>query len=280
MRTGNISLKALLKRFWKKVLPTWLLVTLEGISLLLMPLVIGWAVDGLIKRQTTGIVQLGALCLALLVIGAGRRFYDTRAYSGIYRIVSQEIVSQEGRRKTGVSKVSARTHLFTEFIEFLENSLPDVFNQLIGLAGTLTIIAFIDIRVFWACLTGAILTALVYILSQKRLLRLNKSQNDEFEQQVDVIASTSYARIKAHFKKLMVWNIRLSDLETINFSLTWFILAAVLLVSIAVVAASESASFGHVVSTVMYVLGFMESVMTFPLYYQQVIRLQEIAGRL
>jgi hypothetical protein len=58
------------------------------------------------------------------------------------------------------------------------------------------------------------------------------------------------------------------------------ILAAVLLASIIVVATSASASFGQVVSTVMYVFGFMESVMTFPLYYQQVIRLQEIAGRL
>ena len=112
------------------------------------------------------------------------------------------------------------------------------------------------------------------------MLRLNQGQNDEFEGQVDVLASNSRKQAKAHFKNLTIWNIRLSDLETINFSLSWAILSAVLLVSVILVATSASASFGQVISIVMYVFGFMESVMTFPLYYQQVIRLQEIASRL
>ena len=185
MSMQHISLCLLLLRFWRKAMPTWLLVILESSCLLLMPLVIGWAVDGLFNNQTKGIVYLGSLCLVLLVVGAGRRFYDTRAYSSIYRAVSHEIVTNESRRNTGVSKVTARTNIFTEFIEFLENSLPEVFSQAIGFAGTLGIIAFIDFRVFWACLAGASLTSLIYFLSQKCMLRLNKGQNDEFEKHVD-----------------------------------------------------------------------------------------------
>ena len=280
MNLQNISLKALLTRFWKKALVTWLLVLLEGLCLLLIPLVIGWAVDDLMQHKVVGIVQLGALCVGLLIIGAGRRFYDTRIYSGIFSKVSIELVTREKRRETSVSKISARTNLFTEFIEFLENSIPEIFNHFIGLVGTLCIIAFINIEVFMACLVGAAVTSMIYLLSQKKILNLNKGQNNEFERQVDIIASHKREIVKSHFRNLMTWNIKLSDLETINFSLTWVVLAAVLVCSIVVVASSASVTFGQVVSTVMYVFGFIESVIAFPLYYQQMIRLHEIANRL
>lgn len=276
----SISLKSLLTRFWKKAVVTWFLVILEGVCLLLMPLVIGWAVDDFVKGELLGTLQLAALCVILLMVGSGRRFYDTRVYSGIYSKVSKELVQREQHCDASVSKISARANLFTEFIEFLENSLPDVFNQLVGFVGTLGIIALIDIQVFGTCLSGAIITGLIYMLSQRKMMDYNRGQNDEFERQVDVIASNSSEHIKAHFRNLVKWNIKLSDLETLNFSLTWMVLAGVLVYSIAVVAASETATFGQVLSLVMYVFGFIESVMTFPLYYQQVIRLQEITWRL
>lgn len=157
---------------------------------------------------------------------------------------------------------------------------PGIFNQFVGLVGTLCIIAFIDVQVFWACLVGAAVTGVIYVLSQKRMFNLNRGQNNEFERQVDILSSHNAEDVKTHFRNLTIWNIKLSDLETINFSLTWVVLAGVLLCSIVLVASSAALSFGRVVSIIMYVFGFMESVMAFPLYYQQIIRLQEIAGRL
>ena len=280
MINNNISLKTLLRRFWKKTLVTWLLVVLEGFCLLLLPLAIGWAVDDLLKDEMHGIVQLGALCVGLLIIGAIRRFYDTRIYSGIFRKVSIELVTREKSRGTSLSKISARTNLFTEFIKFLENSIPDIFNHFISLAGTLCIIVFINFQVFVACLVGAMVTLMIYLLSQKKILNLNKGHNNEFERQVDIIASHKCETVQSHFRNLMSWTIKLSDLETINFSLTWMVLAAVLVCSIVVLVSSATVTFGQVVSTVMYVFGFIESVITFPLYYQQMIRLREIASRL
>lgn len=280
MAKNNISLKILIKRFWKKTIWTWFLVILEGVTLLLFPLIIGWAVDDLINKQLAGIFQLAGLCLVLLIVGSGRRFYDTRAYGRIYKTVSNEMVGRQIDGKINVSKIAARTNLFSEFIEFLENSIPDIFSHLIGLTGTLVIISIIDIRVFIACFVGTIITSLIFYFSQNKMLYLNKGQNDEFEKQVDLISSHDRSKIKTHFSRLTKWNIRLSDLETINFSLTWIALSFVLLISIIVVGSSQSATFGQVITVVMYVFGFIESILTFPLYYQQIIRLQEIASRL
>lgn len=276
----QISLWILIRRFWKRASLTWLMVVVEGILLVLMPLVIGWAVDDLIQSRMLGLIQLGGLCTLLLIIGAGRRFYDTRVYARMYREVSGEMISREFQKQTSVSKISARTNLFTEFIEFLENAIPDIVNHFMGLSGTLVIIFFIQVKVFWLCIAGAVLTGLIFFISGNRMLALNKGQNDEFENQVALIEAKEPKQLSGHFKRLMRWNVRLSDLETINFSLTWIALSGILLSTVFLTVSSGASSFGHVITIVMYVFGFIESILTFPLYYQQMIRLQDITERL
>ncbi|MCG8639245.1 MAG: ABC transporter six-transmembrane domain-containing protein [Desulfobacterales bacterium] len=276
----QITLNNLVKRFWKKTCFTWIFVLLEGMFLILIPLVIGWAVDDLLQNEIKGIIQLAALCFFLLIIGAGRRFYDTRIYSKIYRVVCSEMALREFRRKTSVSKISARTNLFTEFIEFLENSIPDIVNHLIGLLGTLIIIYFIEIKIFWLCISATFITGLIFFVSQSRMLKFYKGQNDEFENQVALISTKDTKKMKKHFKDLMLWNIRLSDLETINYSLTWIVLSTALIVSVFFAVSSGSTDVGHMITIVIYVFGFIESILTFPLYYQQMIRLHDIATRL
>lgn len=276
---NDISLRQLIKRFRSKVSVTWLLVALEGLSLLLMPLVIGRAVDGLINGERTGLFQLGGLCLFLLIAGAGRRFYDTRIYGRIFRIVSAEIVRREATKKTTLSATSARVNLFSEFIEFLENTMPEIINQFLGFSGTLCIIYFFDVRVFSVCLAGAFLIVLLYLFNQTKMFNLNRGQNDEFEKQIEILSTNQPDVLKIHLKKLMSWRIKLSDLETTNYSITWIILTSVLIFSVLAVSSPE-VSLGHVISIIMYVFGFLESVISFPLYYQQVVRLQEIGGRL
>ena len=280
MSTYAVSPAQLVRRFWRLTTPTWALVLLESASLVAMPLVNGRAVDGLMSESFSGLVELAALCALLLLVGAGRRVYDTRAYARIYRTVAGELVAHEQRRGTSLSKIAARSNLLTELTYFLEESIPSIFQQLVNLAGTLVIIGLIDSKVFGVCLACMIFTAGVYSASEKRIFRLNKGANDELERQVDVLASRGSREIHGHFERLMGWRIKLSDLETLNFSLIWIALACLLVFTVAIVTSAGEASFGLIVSAVMYVFGFTESVLALPLYFQQLIRLREITTRL
>jgi len=226
-----------------------------------------------------GLLELAAFSLLILITGSARRFYDTRVYSEIYREVSGELVQRETARGKDVSTVAARARLLTEFVEFLENSLPDILIHLISLFGTLVILAIIDLRVFGVCLVGGLVTGGIYAFSEKRILWLNRGQNDELERQVSAIESRDALRVDAHFRRLMRWNIRLSDLETVNYAFVWLVQAAVMLASIVIVA-REAAGYGTVIAVVMYVFELMESVMTFSLYIQHLLRLREIGERL
>lgn len=276
----NVSLRNLLRRFFLKASLTWVLVLLEGLALVSMPVVIGWAIDGLMNDSMTGAYQLGGVCLFMLFVGAGRRFYDTRAYAKIYVTVASEVVEQERQQSSELSKTTARVNLFTEFITFLEKSIPGILQEFINMAGTLAILLMMDVDVFFACLIAVGITFAVYRLSERRIFRLNEGGNDELERQVDVLRSNKNGRIETHFKNLMHWNVKLSDQETVNFSLIWIVLASVLVFAVATMSSSGNATFGQIVAVVMYVFGFIESVMAYPLYYQQLIRLSEISTRL
>lgn len=281
MKTVNpFSLSGLIRRFWRRMALTWLFVLLEAAALVVIPVAIGWAVDGLLIGSWEGVFKLGGLCLLLLLVGAGRRFYDTRAYSGIYYTVADEVVDGERRKESPLSAVSARVSLFKEFIDFLEESIPSLLNEFIGLFGTLAIIASIDLRVFFSCLAAAGVTMVIYWLSGGKIFRLNQGMNDETERQVAILESGDRRTVSRHFGLLARWRIRMSDLDTLNYSVIWLALSGVLVFTVVAVASSGTVTLGQVVSVVMYVFGFIEAVLAFPFYYAQLIRLREIAGRL
>ncbi len=274
------SLSGLIYRFWRKAILTWGLALLESLSLVAFPIVIAWAVDDLLNGSWSGTLKLGGLCLALLFVGAARRFYDTRAYGRIYCTLADEALAEERRKRSTLSTTSARVSLFKELVEFLEESLPSLLNEFIGLFGTLAIIAVIDWRVFLACLGAAGVTLVVYGLSSGKIFRLNQGVNDETEKQVAVLEFGDRSATRRHFGLLTRWRIRISDLETLNYSLIWLAMSAIVIYTIVAVATSGTATMGQVIAVVMYVFGFVEAVLAFPLHYVQFIRLREIAQRL
>ena len=228
----SISIRRLIRRFWKSVTLTWLMVMLEGAVFLVIPLVIGMAIDDLLVQSYSGVKILIALCIVMVTVGTGRRFYDTRAYGTIYRKMSKELVHKEKKRNSTISTISARSHLFTEFIEFLEFTIPEISHNLINLIGTLIIIGTLNLKILGVCLGSACLAALIYWMSGGRIHRLNKGENDELERQVHCIEAGDKKELDDHFRNLMRWKIRLSDLETINFTGVWIGLSAALISSV------------------------------------------------
>lgn len=276
----KFSLGTIFSRFKSKILFTWSLVLLEALVFLLYPLFIGDAVDGLINNDKTGLLLFAGLGIVHLLFAGGRRFYDTRIYSKIYLQIAPELVEKEFGQNSEASKVSARTNMLTELIEFLENIFPEIVNSLIGLIGTMVLLLLINLNIFIATLISIAVTVIVYALSSKRTFRLNSSFNSELERHYDIIKKREMPGIFNHFKKLTFFNIKLSDLETINFSIIWAGFIGLIIYSIIAVVHTEQISYGEMLSTIMYVFNFVESMIMMPFFYQQYVRLQEITDRI
>ena len=276
----SVSLGRLFASHRWRILLTWGLVLLEAAAMLMFPLVMGIAIDGMLQQRYFGLCLLGGLGAVAVLVGALRRFYDTRVYSKIYARVAEQIVAQEHHRQTEVSAIAARTNMATEFVEFLENSLPEIINAVIGLVGALLMIYFLQFDSFFACLAATVVIVIIYAATSGRTLRLNQGANDESERSVDVIGRNDRQEVSSHFRQVMRWNIRLSDLETATFSLSWIVMIAVVLYSIWATVDSGITAQGKVLAIVMYVFSYIESVIVMPLFYQQAVRLREIAVRL
>lgn len=256
---------------------TFTLILLEAAASLLFPLFIGMAVDDALSGDYTGAIQLGVLGLCALGAGAGRRFFDTRFYAKVYEEQGDKILKLQAEESTSVK--TARLNMLREVIAFMEHSFPALTNSTIGFVGVIIIIATLSFQVFIGTLIASVLIMVIYLLTGKRTTRYNKGYNDELETQVSAIESNEPDQTRGHIKRLMRWSIRLSDLETVNFSVSWIFLMAFLVVSIVVSAGDSTIQTGGLFALVMYVFQYIESLMSLPYFYQQWLRLREIGER-
>lgn len=273
----NITLLSIFKRYKWKMSLTFFLVILEAILFLLFPLVIGFAINGMLEQNYTGIFQLVILGVLLTVIGTLRRIYDTRVYAGIYKQLAFETTEKQKEKST--SAVSGKVTMLKELVEFFENSFPDLINSVIGLVGTLVILFSLSVNIFFACLGILIFIYVVFALSSKKTSLFNHNYNNVLEEQVDMVESKNPEKIKKFFHRMMYWNIKLSDIESINFAVVWLAMSGLIIFAI-VESTSLGLVYGSIFSIIMYVFNFAESSTMLPMYYQDYLRLKEISKRL
>jgi ABC-type multidrug transport system fused ATPase/permease subunit len=277
-KTEDMLITGIFKQYKFKLSLTLALLLLESLLLILYPLFIGFAVNGLINGTKTALLPLGILAFGNLIIGALRRFYDSRVYASIFKDYAHKLQFQ--KEEKNVSNLSARLNLLGELVSFMEESLPSIANHVISLVGTLIIVYFLSLKIFLACLIVFVLSFVIYRLSKQKTLLYNRRYNNELEEQVKTITQYERNVSRKHFKNLMRWNIKLSDLETINFSGIWFLMSALLIFSILIITGNLEVSYGIALSSIMYVFQFMDDTMNLPLHYQQSLRLIDISERL
>lgn len=272
-----MTLKNIILPFkWQFSLTLFLVLTESALEVL-FPLFIGLAIDDVLQNEYSWVIYLGLLGVASILIGGGRRFYDSRFYAKVYQKVGLEMTTQS---KITTSKKTARLSMLGEVVEFFENSIPSIVISLIGLIGTLIIVVALNLKIFIGCVVVLLMVFLVYWLTSKKTIRFNAEYNNELERQVDVVTKNEVPSLKNHLRNLMKWNIKLSDLETINFSVAWMLMMGFLVLSIIWAVDNDDPQYGKVFALVMYVFQYIESVIVLPLFYQQWLRLQEITERL
>lgn len=273
-----MKLKHLLVEFkWKFILTLCLILAEVGLSVL-FPLFIGIAIDDAIQGVHRGAVLLGALGVAGLIIGVSRRVFDSRFYARVFEKLGTQTIDRIKGYSTSVK--SARLGMLKEIVEFMEHSLPEIIDNVISLLGIVVIIAFLSIKIFLGALLTLVFIFLIYLASSKQTLYFNKAWNNELEKQVDVITTQNPVKLSLHLKQVMKWNIKLSDLEAVNFSLSWLVLMGFLVASIIISINEGMVQYGALFALIMYVFELIENIINLPFYYQQWLRLVDITTRL
>ncbi len=273
-----MPIKAILKQNkWRLTFTIFLILT-EAFIALLFPLFIGKAIEGFMLKEINGLISLGVIGFLLVLLGGLRRLIDSRFYAKIYTRMSSATIKKLANNQHSVK--AARLNMLSEMVDFAENQLPEIIQHTVGLIGVIIIIAFLNLNIFFIALLAGILVIGIYWMSGSRTIAHNYSFNNELENQVNVINSNKQSNLKHHLLKLMKFNIKLSDIETINYSISWLIMMGLLLLAIVFSTSEENIKYGALFAIIMYVYQYIESMVSLPLYYQQWLRLKEITIRI
>jgi len=257
---------------------TFFLILSEAVLAIFFPLFIGYAIDSIINGSYEGVIQLAVLGLVALIVGVGRKIFDSRFYAKVYQNFASSVISRMENNLS--SKKSARLGMIRELVQFLENALPELVSNIISLIGVIIILYTLSLKIFLGSIMLISVIFLIYVLSRKKTLKYNKKVNDELEHQVDIIDRNDKTELHKHLKKVMQWNIKLSDLEAVNFSLSWFVVMTFLIISIIVAIGEGDLKYGVLFALIMYVFQLIESIIHLPFFYQNWLRLREIMYRL
>ncbi|WP_299522723.1 ABC transporter six-transmembrane domain-containing protein [Winogradskyella sp.] len=272
-----MDIKKVFKRYKFRLSLTLFLILTEAFIGILVPLFIGYAIDGVINEDYSSIYYLGGLGVLLVIIGGVRRFMDSRFYAKIYIDLSAKLMVDNSNE---VSKKTARLKMLNEITEFMENQIPELIQHTIGLFGVAFIILSLNTYIFLMGLAASLFVLIVYWLSSKKITTYNSDYNNELETQVNTLNLSSQHELQNHITRLTKINIKLSDLETVNFSLSWMMMIVFLLLAIVISVAEGITEYGALFALIMYVYQYIESVVSLPLFYQQWLRLKEIYKRI
>ena len=276
----DFSIKSIFKKYKWKISLTFLLLILENVAKVLQPLVLGIAINDLINGKNDGLWLFCILYGVGFIIGTIRRYYDTRAYTSIYTNVASEIAEIQNEKEVEVSSIAARSALVKELVDFFEHDITQAFTSTISVIGALIMLALFDWWIFGGCLITILVIILIYRFSTKRIYNYNIGLNDELEHRINILQKREQSGIFSHFKNIAKWLVKMSDLETINFSIIEILLFALAIFALYASASATGATAGGIFSVLTYVMEFSGGVFMLPIVFQQVIRLREISSRL
>jgi hypothetical protein len=264
---------------WRPLLLTYALYNVENLLNLAHPLVLGVAINGLIRSEYGGLAVLVAQRLAHLFVGTARQMYDTRAFTAIYTETVTRLVCGQRDAGVGVSTVAARSGLSRELVDFFEHHLKAVFSSIYGVIGALAMLIVFDRLLVLLC--GFMLAPLVFL--SRRLARrssgLNVSLNDQLEREVEVIQDGRIGPVSDHYGGLARYQVHLSDLGAWNFLQMEFFVLALVVAALARYCARPGVEAGDIYAVFSYIMMFIGGLDYVPELIQQLARLHDIGGR-
>lgn len=273
-----LTIAALLIVYRTRIALTWGIILGETALLALIPLFIGFAIDGLLGGATRELWLLAGIMGGLIVLSVIRRIYDTRVYGTIRVEVGNTQMARAS--KLPISTLNARLGMGRELVDFLEHILPEAMAAIVHL-----LISFIILFVFSPTLALASAVAVlgmvaIYTMFHGRFYRLNGQLNQQTEKQVSILEKRTPRPTLAHLMRLRRLEVRISDAEAILYGAIFIILLGLILFNLWFATTLLNVSTGTIFSIVSYSWEFAQSALALPITLQSWSRLSEIMKRL
>jgi len=244
----------------------------------LVPLFIGFSIDGLLASDTEALFQLIAVLTVLILVSVIRRAYDTRVF-GTVRV---EMGKAQAARAANlpISTLNARLGMGRELADFLEADLPLAMTSFVQLIISLIVLYIFDPMLALAGASSVAIMLVIYSLSHARFYRLNGQLNQQTEQQVGILETRKPQRLMTHLTRLRGIEVRISDTESIIYGGIFVVLLGFVVFNLWYATANLSITSGTIFSIVTYSWELVDAALAFPMALQGWSRLSEIMQRI
>ena len=273
-----LTIRTLLRRFLRPISLTWILTLFETALTALIPLFIGFAIDGLLKGDTAELLRLAAVIGGLIILSVVRLVYDTRVYGTIRVELGNELIGRS--ESIPVSGQNARLEMARELVDFLEREVPVLMNSVVQLIVSLIVLYSFHPTLSYAAMVSAVVMIAIYSTFHGRFFRLNADLNHQSELQVGVLESRSPAGLTSYLMKLRRIEVSLSDTEACVYGTIFTVLMGFILFNLWFATTNIETSVGTIFSIISYSWEFVESALVLPATLQGWSRLSEIMQRI
>ena len=275
---GPLTVLALLRAFRWRISLTWLLIFIEVALTALVPLLIGFAIDGLLANEMVPLFQLIAILVVLIVVGVIRRAYDTRVF-GNMRVEMGKIQAARAANLS-ISTLNAQLGMGRELADFLEGDLPLAMTSLVQLIISVVILYAFDPMLALAGVSAVAAMLAIYSLLHRRFYRLNGQLNQQTERQVGILETRKPQSLSTHLTRLRQIEVRTSDTESIVYGVIFVVLLGLVVFNLWYATASLTITSGTIFSIVTYSWELVYAALAFPMALQGWSRLSEIMRRI
>lgn len=154
--------------FWgnkRKILFTYFVLVFEFVIFALIPYLLGKAIDGVVSNDNHSFFIYLGLLLFGLVIGFGRRIYDTIVYSRIWAEKVKETVKDLKDRNVNQPKIVSRYRLLFLYSDFFEHTVPSSISSFVEIVVALIMLFLVvSLPVFGVVFALAVLAMLAYYI--------------------------------------------------------------------------------------------------------------------
>ena len=264
---------------WPILATQGLTVTEETLELL-HPAAIGWAVNDLLHGRYVGLSVFAGLYLTHVGVAVLRQRHDSRTYHRIYSDLAVKVIDEQRRRGVAAPQLMARSVLARQFTTFFERDVPSVIAALFGFFGALAMLFAYD----WV--TGAAAAALVLPLilisrwQGRQTITYSTRLNDRLEREGRAILDGRPTKLRRHYRSVMGWRVRLSDVEATSWGWMQVLMAALGIIVLVRATGLPGAEAGTIFAIVAYYWNFTMAFDDVPELVEQAGQLRDIGRRL
>ena len=273
------TLKLLGQRHSRKLILTFLLVAAENITMLLYPLLAGFAINAIVTGQALHAVLYAVMVFVMWAIGAARRSIDTRTFARIYAELAVPVIIAQREEQHSASTIAARVALSREFVDFFEKHLPVLVTSVASIIGAAAMLLLLQFWTGVACLFILAFFALFLPGFSSRNEALFVRLNDRLEKEVAFVNSASRRSLSRHYDVLARLRIKLSDREAFGYLAIGTVTAILFASTMLTMSFEGGLDAGHIYSVMTYMWMFAMSLDDGPQLLEKYSQLKDIGKR-